>query len=375
MDALSHLARDYRERYNWSAEPDIRKGLSEASAEYIKRNAMAIGDGIAVAVALELLLAHQDVHLDQLSDQAREAFHEAFPNVPIESLSDASQQQLEGMLNAWKGKLFEVDVRDRLNQGEWVGDWHLEPGQTAALAESATQPGWDLSIHNDDGSVADVIQLKATDSVSYIRDTLERYPDIQILATGDVASATDHLHAVSTDTYSVNDYSEQITDAVPIDAGHDVADGFGMMAPASMIALTEGYQVLTGKKTLDDALESSGERLMLTGMAAVAGTVATALTGGLFGALVAIGTRLYLGSKMKESAKPRKGLIRHASPEYKKQQRGSGVTIEGVATRVDESSPREKSKQRENSPKVDYFRRLEDLNAYLGRRYLLGPST
>lgn len=47
-----------------------------------------------------------------------------------------------------------------------MGDIHLEPGQVAALAESATQPGWDLQILNADGTVAGELQLKATDSLS-----------------------------------------------------------------------------------------------------------------------------------------------------------------------------------------------------------------
>ena len=361
MDALSRLADDYRDRYQWSTGSDIRKGMSQVAAEYIKRNAIHIGDAIAVAVALEALLGQQEIQLDQLSEQAREAYQAAFPNVPIESLHEASQQQLEGMLNAWKGKLFEVDVRDRLNQGEWVGDWHLEPGQTAALAQSATQPGWDVSIHNSDGSTADVIQLKATDSASYIQETLERYPDIHIVATSDVA-ALDQLRTVSTDSSSVHDYSGHITEAVPLDTGHDLADGLGMMAPASLIALTEGYQVLRGKKSMDAALESSGERLMLTGVAAAAGAVATAITGGLFGIFVAIGARMYLGHKMNEATRPRKPSVPQLT---------TGVTIEGEATTVYESTTQ---RTQPKKPGFDHFKNLESVNTYLGARYLLGPA-
>ena len=95
----------------------------------------------------------------------------------------------KGFLSAWKGKYFEVLVRDELNAGEWVGDIHLEPGQTALLAESAIQPGWDLQIINSDGSVAQELQLKATESLSYVKEALERYPDIGVLTTDEVFNA------------------------------------------------------------------------------------------------------------------------------------------------------------------------------------------
>jgi hypothetical protein len=39
---------------------------------------------------------------------------------------------------------------------------------------------------NADGSVAQELQLKATQSLSYVKEALERYPDIQVLATDDV---------------------------------------------------------------------------------------------------------------------------------------------------------------------------------------------
>jgi hypothetical protein len=225
MATLTQLSHEYRRQNGWSHADRIWKGLAQAAENYIRHNALALGDGIAVAVALEALLAHSEVHLDQLSESAREAFHAAFPHVQIDSLQDASQQQLEGMLNAWKGKLFEIDVRDRLNQGEVVGDWHLEQGQEAHLAASATQPGWDLSIENDDGTVADVIQLKATASADYVQQALERYPDIHVLTTRDVATSVDHLGGVSSDALSVQDISGHITDAVPMDGAEHAIDG------------------------------------------------------------------------------------------------------------------------------------------------------
>jgi hypothetical protein len=86
-------------------------------------------------------------------------------------------QALEGAVNAAKGKYFEYLVVDRLNNGERVGDVVLPDGFTAKVAESMTQPGWDIQILDHNSRVADYLQLKATDNAGYIREALDRYPE------------------------------------------------------------------------------------------------------------------------------------------------------------------------------------------------------
>ena len=48
-------------------------------------------------------------------------------------------------------------------------------------AESATQPGWDIAIKGSNGKIASVLQAKATESVSYVQDALEKYPSIDVV--------------------------------------------------------------------------------------------------------------------------------------------------------------------------------------------------
>ncbi len=62
-----------------------------------------------------------------------------------------------------------------------------EEGVEAALFASTTHPDTDLQIF-EDGSVVEELQLKATDSASYINSTLAENPDIAIVATTEVAS-------------------------------------------------------------------------------------------------------------------------------------------------------------------------------------------
>ena len=75
----------------------------------------------------------------------------------------------DGHLGNIKGSYFEGLVADRLNSGEEVGELQLGEGQTAVLADSTTQPGWDMQILNADGEEAETLQDddKATESKAY----------------------------------------------------------------------------------------------------------------------------------------------------------------------------------------------------------------
>ena len=74
-----------------------------------------------------------------------------------------------------------------------VGEIELLPGQVARLAESPTQPGWDLRIENEDGSVAELIQLKATESMAYVKSALDEYPGIRVAVPSEVDDSTDQV--------------------------------------------------------------------------------------------------------------------------------------------------------------------------------------
>jgi hypothetical protein len=69
---------------------------------------------------------------------------------------------------------------DHLNNGGLPDGFH------AAMAESATQPGWDIQISDANGHVSDLLQAKATESASYVQDALERYPSIDVTTTSEV---------------------------------------------------------------------------------------------------------------------------------------------------------------------------------------------
>lgn len=113
------------------------------------------------------------------------AFDLAYPGLTqTESFADAvnrmSSDELVGLVSGVKGKLFEIELVDHLNNGGLPDGFH------AAIAESATQPGWDIQITDANGQVSELLQAKATESASYVQDALERYPNIDVTTTSEV---------------------------------------------------------------------------------------------------------------------------------------------------------------------------------------------
>ena len=219
-------------------------------------------------------------------------------------MAERSSDELAGFVNGWKGKLFEVDVRDRLNAGEWVGDLHLEPGQTAELAASATQPGWDLAIHDANGAVLDQLQLKATDSLEYVKHALEQYPGIHVLTTAEMAQGMgDHLHGMASATAISNDHlTATIADPLSDHLGHSILDTLLPGLPLALIGLTEGYGVLIGKRTRERAIERAASRAGKGLFAGLIGWGLSALLGDVTGVLGGIAVRMLMGSEPDEPA-------------------------------------------------------------------------
>ena len=131
---------------------------------------------------LELAALAADVSADNIMNlglepgsapQLLEAFELQYPHQSVERLREATEGQLQGWANGVKGKYFELLVAEKLNAGETVGDIKLLSGEVAKLAESTTQAGWDLAIVDEAGETVEEVQLKATDSLGYVKDALE----------------------------------------------------------------------------------------------------------------------------------------------------------------------------------------------------------
>ncbi len=98
----------------------------------------------------------------------------------VDYFTDIDDESWTGHMSNIKGILFEQEYVDKLG----------DEGVEAVLFGHTNHPDTDLQIF-EDGTVVEELQLKATDSTSYINSTLAENPDIAIVTTTEVASDFD----------------------------------------------------------------------------------------------------------------------------------------------------------------------------------------
>lgn len=249
-----------------------------------------LADLFSTAAALGSIIYSDYIDHEQITPQMREAFYTSFPNKDISELSDFTAIQLEGVVNNWKGKYFEVLLRDELNAGNQVGNIILEDGQIAKLSENLTEPGWDLKILNSDGTIADEIQAKATDNIYYVKDALEKY-DYDIITTSEISEFSEK---VSASDFSDVDLEKGISS--PIEALFDSSatntlEEVVPSLPFVIIAISEGRKIIMRKESLSNGLKSSFSRSAKTGASMSAGLIAASIFGGFLAIPASIATR------------------------------------------------------------------------------------
>lgn len=277
-----------------------KKDLVPLGLTYQKRQQQEILEIAAIAadVSLDSLL---NLGLEtEVTPLLREAFSRQYPNVDINSLVGASAEQLQGWQNAIKGKYFELLVKDRLNSGESVGELSLAPGQVARLAESPTQTGFDLEIVNsEEDSIVEVLQLKATSSLSYVKEALEKNPDIRVATTSDIDSVSENI--LQTDISNeylkeiVNPQVGELGENLITDVLHQSAEwAFDSLplVPGVIILVTEGHSVLAGRSSFEESLERSARKLGKAGAFSIIGATMTALGLGMISIPVTVATRI-----------------------------------------------------------------------------------
>lgn len=249
---------------------------------YIKQREKALLDSIAAATAVNAIFYADYIDYDIITPQMEDAFSMSFPQLELSDLEKMDTAQLNGIISNWKGKLFEINIRDKLNAGELVGEIQLEEGQYAVVAESLTQTGWDLQILNADGSVAQELQAKATDSLSYINEAFEKYPDIDIVSTSEVAAFNNNL---IDSNYSNEDLTNSVID--PVKSLFDTSTENFMetvfpVLPVLIIAGTEGRKCFLGKQTALEGLQTGVKRGTKTATAMGAGALLAWMDFGIF---------------------------------------------------------------------------------------------
>jgi hypothetical protein len=192
-----------------------------------------------------------------------------------------------------KGKLFEVEYVDWLNHG------HLPAGCVAELAHAANNPAWDISIYDSAGHVMQNLQLKASDSLAYVKHALELHPNIDVVVPHDVfqhvANHPELLGHVLDGGHPLAVLNSTVSDAAHNAEAADIHFHFPLIGIAYIVGSTL-WRYRRGAMSLESALSSAVERSLLSIVStAVAWGSGAVMHEPLVGLPVGIATRLLWG--------------------------------------------------------------------------------
>jgi DNA-binding NarL/FixJ family response regulator len=146
----------------------------------------------------------------------------------LDYFADVNPDAMSGHISNIKGIVFEQEVVTTLN----------EQGIDAMLFEATNHPVSDIALMSD-GDIAAEVQLKATDSVSYINETLAENPEIPIIVTSEVADSFDRTMVIDSgvDNVVLDDaVSEVLSGEIVSHVGESVASDVASEGLAELVA-------------------------------------------------------------------------------------------------------------------------------------------
>lgn len=162
-----------------------------------------------------------------------------------DELSAYEPEQLKGIANNVKGIYHELLFVDQYN--------NQNADTYAAVFGETNHPGADIQIfskYTDD--VIGEFQLKSSDSTSYITNHFERYPDIDVLATSEVADKIDSVASSGIDNSEITEKIDTVLEQISTNTITDRA--FDSMAFASLASAgKESINILNGKQNVTGA--------------------------------------------------------------------------------------------------------------------------
>lgn len=182
-------------------------------------------------------------------------------------LSQFDPEQIRGLANNAKGIYHEMLFVDNYNK--------VHDDTYAEMYEATNYPGSDVMIRSSDtNEVLAEYQLKASSSDQIIKEHFEKYPDIDVLATEEIALKTS---GVDSSGISNEEISNNMDDVIADVANNTFTDRVGESVFINGLAAAglESIQVLSGKKS---SSEAGINILKFTGVAATS----TALVAYLF---------------------------------------------------------------------------------------------
>ncbi|MBD1567830.1 hypothetical protein [Aliivibrio sp. S10_S31] len=146
----------------------------------------------------------------------------------LDYFADVNPDAMSGHISNIKGIVFEQEVVTALN----------EQGMDAMLFEATNHPVSDIALMSD-GDIADEMQLKATDSVAYINETLAENPDIPIIVTSEVADSFDSTMVIDSgiDNVALDDaVSDVLSGEIANHVGESVVSDVASEGLADIVA-------------------------------------------------------------------------------------------------------------------------------------------
>lgn len=284
-NSATNLYRDFK--YSEDNLRDLEKRIRYQGGYYreLIRNTRNSDSIILGGEMLVTLLAGGNI-----PEEILKAYEAAYPDLAQQITFEDKVRELDpdamaGFVSGVKGKLFEMKYVDYLNAG------NLPEGYTAVLAGSATQAGWDIAVEGQNGEIASVLQAKATDSVSYVQEALEKYPGIDVVTTDEVYS---HLVMSGISDNLVNG---SISNVELIDALEEAVDASDLSMEFTPPLLTLAFVAFTSYKdeslSLFEKAKQAGDRSGKAYLSYLVGGGVAALTNAWWlGVIGSVGSRL-----------------------------------------------------------------------------------
>ena len=177
-DCLKKRSESYLVSYGKTPVKERFKQLYKYAGEHIEE--LLVLSAFAKVQYDALSLNNLDT---QIIEALRRSNHnyEDLSNAEIgEHLSLYSDEQLQGIVNNVKGIAHEIKFTDAENAD---GDQLF-----ASMFGETNHPGTDVNLTDSSGGFVDEVQLKATDSESYVKDWIEEHPDGRIIVTDEIAT-------------------------------------------------------------------------------------------------------------------------------------------------------------------------------------------
>lgn len=241
--------------YNW--EKLARKNLVDSIERlkhiiiflnnYIVSNPIKIG--IVSAVTMQLLSNEIDSFNadEELVLEALRRSNNDLTDASNEELSEYIQSlepnQIQGLHNNIKGIYHELKYQNMENSDDDI--YRVE------LFEETNHAGADIKLINELTGEVKEFQLKATNSLSYINEHNERYEDIEVIATSEVASQSEDILDSGVTVEQVN---ETVSDTFKqLDNDSAVSSS---MSVAAIVSLAKNVNILLKGKEISEEEKS-----------------------------------------------------------------------------------------------------------------------